>query len=131
MHGNGVMIWHNGNRYEGAWSDGDRHGYGVSTWTTAGREEYQRHDGVAPIDRRACVDCIQHRGSWLYDRAHGAGDSTYTDGSTLNGFWCKARSWQQCKDHGVGSCADGACTCAARRATAVVSVESCGDLMAP
>ncbi|AVK76063.1 Morn repeat domain containing protein [Pandoravirus neocaledonia] len=132
MHGNGVMVWHNGNRYEGEWSDGDRHGYGVSTWTTPGREEYRRQDGIGPIDRRACVGCIQHRGSWLYDRAHGAGDSTYDDGSTLNGFWQEgALVAAYVKDHGIGSCAGGTCTCAARRASAVVSVESCGDLMAP
>ena len=53
QHGTGVMVYPNGDRYEGGWKDGLHHGYGVMTYQAGGR--YAGHVRLRPAPRpRGC-----------------------------------------------------------------------------
>ena len=65
MHGRGVNVWANGNRYEGDYSDEKMNGSGVFVWASGNRYE----------------------GDYRDDKPHGSGKYTRADGETYTGYW--------------------------------------------
>jgi hypothetical protein len=59
------MTWPNGERYEGEWLDGRKHG--------SGKMQY--------VDGRAYI------GAWVNDKKSGAGVMTWPNGRTCNSIW--------------------------------------------
>lgn len=67
-HGQGAMAWPDGRRYQGGWRDGERHGQGAMTW---------------PDSRR-------YQGAWRNDRVHGHGVYIEVDGTRVEGQWIQS-----------------------------------------
>ncbi|KAL6079345.1 Phosphatidylinositol 4-phosphate 5-kinase [Balamuthia mandrillaris] len=84
LHGQGRMLWKNGDEYEGQWRRNKRHGHGVMTWLEA--EESWR---VKPRKER-------YEGEWRNDRMHGRGAMEWSDGS------CYCGEWRKGMEDGVG-----------------------------
>ena len=66
MHGQGTLVYPNGERYEGQWNFGKRHGFGTYYYADGGRYE----------------------GEWVDDKIHGKGKSVYANGNVYEGEVC-------------------------------------------
>jgi hypothetical protein len=64
-HGNGMMIWNNGDVYHGKWQYGKMSGWGTMTW----------HNGTS------------YTGNWRNDKKNGFGSLHYADGKIAKGIW--------------------------------------------
>lgn len=65
VHGRGISIWSDGNRYEGEYRDGEQHGRGTFTFANGARYEDEFRDS----------------------KAHGWGKVTTSSGETYSGDW--------------------------------------------
>lgn len=63
IHGDGSLVYPNGERYEGQWVQGKRHGRGAYHYADGGRYE----------------------GEWVDDKIHGRGQSHYANGNVYDG----------------------------------------------
>merc|ERR1712223_691 len=65
-HGKGMMRWNQGDKYEGDWQEGLRHGQGTYFSKTNG---------------------FKYEGQYAKDKKHGKGKYTYPNGDIYNGQW--------------------------------------------
>ena len=68
-HGKGTQTYSNGNIYEGEWKNGERHGQGVLTLTSG----------------------TKYTGEWKHGEKHGKGTVTFTNGANYTGEWRKGK----------------------------------------
>ena len=86
-HGHGVWTSANGHRYDGEYRDGKRHGHGVYTWPH-GAARYQgeyrdgKRHGRGVFTRN---DGIRYEGEYRDDKFHGRGILTWPDGRRYEG----------------------------------------------
>ncbi len=97
LHGQGVQVWANGERYEGSWKGGRRHDQGVYMWPNGdryeGRWEENKRQGQGV---QVWADGSRYEGSWENDKKHGQGVQVWADGNRYEG------SFQDDKKHGQG-----------------------------
>jgi len=96
-HGRGVLTWGKGGKYDGQWQDGKWHGQGFCIWLSG-----QNYDGEWQADKRhgrgVCIwpSGNEYNGEWQVDKMHGQGVKTWRNGDKYNG------QWQGGKMHGQG-----------------------------
>jgi len=87
-HGQGVCVWADGKRYEGAWVRGVISGSGRMDWVDGrsyvGQFEAGLKQGRGVFRWR---DGRQYEGGWLGDLQHGDGVFTCSDGEQIAGTW--------------------------------------------
>jgi len=66
IHGKGVLMYANGNRYEGEWENDVINGHGTLFY----------------------ADGDKYEGQWSQGKMHGTGTYTYADGDQYTGEWC-------------------------------------------
>lgn len=113
-HGEGKMVYANGNVYEGVWAEDEKCGFGVMEWATLG----QRYEGEWLADKPhgygvhvwkkdtakelteanylRSIRCNQYHGMWKEGMREGRGRFLYSDGSCYEG------EWKQNLKHGFG-----------------------------
>lgn len=64
MHGVGVYVWANGDRYTGEWRSGAMHGHGTYEYVSSGQT---------------------YTGNYQAGKKHGEGTMTFADGSVFTG----------------------------------------------
>lgn len=102
--GKGLMIYKNGEKYEGAWRLGQRHGFGIF-WFASG----QKYSGMwceGKMDGDGAyilADGSQYYGEMKKNAISGQGECRYENGSQYKGAWREGK-WHGC---GLYSLADG------------------------
>ena len=102
--GKGLMIYQNGERYEGGWRGGERHGYGIFWFATG--QKYSGMWAQGKMDGEGAYmlpDGSQYYGEMKQNAISGKGECHYRDGSLYSGEWIEGK-WQGC---GVYSLPDG------------------------
>ena len=97
-HGQGTIVWNDGDRYEGEFVDGNRTGQGTYTWSSGNRYnggwQNGEHHGRGT---KTWTDGRQYEGDWQAGKQHGRGLWIGADGAYYEG------DWQASKWHGQGS----------------------------
>eukprot|EP01062_Namystynia_karyoxenos_P028084 TRINITY_DN2134_c0_g1_i3.p1 TRINITY_DN2134_c0_g1~~TRINITY_DN2134_c0_g1_i3.p1 ORF type:complete len:1194 (+),score=488.42 TRINITY_DN2134_c0_g1_i3:93-3674(+) len=92
-HGHGVLVWPNGNKYVGQWSDGKMTGRGVFTYGTEG----DRYEGEFMDDKKHGRGCYtfangnRYEGDFVNDKRHGSGKYHWVCGDMYDGEWREGR----------------------------------------
>ncbi|MCH1436922.1 MAG: hypothetical protein L7U70_02400 [Flavobacteriales bacterium] len=96
-HGQGTMFYKNGDKYVGAWEDGNRHGQGKMTnknsvviYEGAWANDFRHGQGKATFKNGV------YEGQLSYGFPHGKGKMTFDSGTIYEG------QWERCKPHGEG-----------------------------
>ena len=88
VNGYGVIIYVNGNIYEGEFKNGKRDGQGTLTWTDGEKYEGEWKNGnYHGKGTLTYVDGTIYEGEWHNDRREGEGTLTNADGSKIIGVW--------------------------------------------
>lgn len=114
-HGTGVLVYHNGNQYDGHWQDGAAHGVGVKSYSNGdvyagewlngkrvGHGLYRFSNGdtyegeYLDDHSEGYGQLLTHRGEryegeWMKGRRHGAGKETMANGQVFTGTWVRGR----------------------------------------
>ena len=96
--GSGSHTYANGDRYEGRWKNGKRHGYGVLNYKNG-----DRYAGVFSADKRhgpgklTSANGDSYSGQWRHGRRTGTGSKAYANGNHYKGDWKNGR-WD---GHGI------------------------------
>ena len=86
--GRWVVSWGSGDRYEGEFSDGERHGYGTYTWPDGGRYEGEWHDTEQHgFGSRTWPNGDRYEGEWRDGKVHGRGTYNWANGDRYEGEW--------------------------------------------
>merc|ERR1711964_121470 len=97
-HGQGTMIWANGDKYAGQWKDSKMHGKGTMTQLNGRKylgqwKDNKRHGkGIILYKKRKnkyCNGQVTYSSNWKDDKMYGQGEMTYTDGRKER-FWATA-----------------------------------------
>lgn len=87
--GQGTLTWKDGDRYDGAWLDGEISGHGTYSWPAEG----EKYDG-AWVDGEMSGHGVytwsngnRYTGAWLDGDMSGHGTYTWSDGNTYEGAW--------------------------------------------
>jgi len=83
LQGNGHISFSNGDKYQGAFKDGFRSGFGTMEYRNLSCYE-RGGDGVQMQEGK---DHATYSGMWSHDKRHGAGSMTWADGSRYEGEW--------------------------------------------
>jgi len=88
-HGQGKLIWHEGDTYNGAWSSDMKHGKGIMSWVNG-----DVYDGTWEQDQRHGENCkttYRNGGAFIgtFDRdvRSGPGRFCWPDGDVYEGMW--------------------------------------------
>ncbi|CAD7946763.1 unnamed protein product [Amoebophrya sp. A120] len=76
--------------YEGEWSDGSRHGYGVYRDTDGStyNGQWKNHKRHGRGTLTLASGRVEYDGSWQNNKPHGQGVHAYSDGRKYDGHWC-------------------------------------------
>ncbi|PRP79093.1 hypothetical protein PROFUN_13155 [Planoprotostelium fungivorum] len=92
-HGQGKLIWHDGDSYSGAWANDMKHGHGIMSWTNG-----DTYEGNWEQDQRHGVDTkttYRNGGSFIgtfeRDTRTGPGKLLWPDGDVFEGNWKEGR----------------------------------------
>ena len=90
-----AMVYSNGDKYDGEWKDGQRHGRGTMTdydgsiYTGEFKDGYLHGQGTM-VDE----DGTKYVGEWKNDEEHGQGTMTYLNGSQFVGEFQDGIAWK-------------------------------------
>lgn len=88
IEGFGVYVDQEGNRYEGGWKSGVRHGYGEEMSPDGakfiGNFSMNTRNGFG---KQSWADGSVYEGNWSQGSKHGKGKHTYSDGCVYDGQW--------------------------------------------
>jgi len=92
-HGQGKLIWHEGDTYDGSWCRDMKHGQGIMSWQNG-----DVYDGNWVEDQRDGVECTttyrnggRFVGTFVRDTRSGAGKFYWPDGDVFEGSWKDGR----------------------------------------
>lgn len=90
--GRGVMVYSNGDRYDGEYRDGQRHGCGALTFSSGRRYvgQFQR-DQFHGIGVWMLENGDRYIGKFQNDKCEGEGTFVFADGSSKSGRWKNGR----------------------------------------
>ena len=97
-HGQGTFTWTNGNKYFGGWNNGKKHGVGTFLWPSG-----NQYEGDFKDDKRTGFGTYiwshgdKYVGKWKNSKKNGKGTITFSDGKKYEG------SWKNSKKHGQGT----------------------------
>jgi hypothetical protein len=91
-HGYGVKVWANGDRYEGEWREGTKHGKYFSASSFCQSVQRSRHVRLLTY---ACIgkgtytwaNGDRYIGEWCDDKKHGKGAFHFANGRRKEGMW--------------------------------------------
>ncbi|MGP0565593.1 MULTISPECIES: caspase family protein [unclassified Nitrospina] len=87
-HGQGTYVWANGDKYVGEWVDNSREGQGTMTFHTGDRYEGAwNNDTMHGQGTFTWANGDQYVGSYVNGKRHGEGTLTYADGRVEKGMW--------------------------------------------
>ena len=88
LEGKGIMIYKNGDKYDGDWVNGKREGKGIMTYSNGGK-----YDGEWKNDKRMGEGILiykngdKYEGKWTHGYPHGVGVKTFKNGNEYEGKW--------------------------------------------
>eukprot|EP00696_Hemimastix_kukwesjijk_P004014 gnl/Hemi2/14949_TR5061_c0_g1_i1.p2 gnl/Hemi2/14949_TR5061_c0_g1~~gnl/Hemi2/14949_TR5061_c0_g1_i1.p2 ORF type:complete len:228 (-),score=91.47 gnl/Hemi2/14949_TR5061_c0_g1_i1:114-797(-) len=92
-HGRGIATFKNGDRYEGQYANGVRHGEGTYVWA----DKKEKYEGNYVNDKKDGLGSYYYdnggiyRGMWVKNRRHGEGTFFYKNGDIFTGNWARGR----------------------------------------
>lgn len=94
--GVGAYIWENGDRYEGEWNEGKRHGRGICRWADGRTYDGEWKEGkVHGTGIHTWSRGDKYEGQWTEDHMTGVGLYIWPEGDRYNGDWnnMKRQGW--------------------------------------